>query len=70
MHSFQLIPTTYAHILTKKAILAKQMMKNYLRINEQNNTSTSQQVCFFFFKDRVSINHGILKGRRKVGERK
>lgn len=38
------------------------------------NSSTHQQVFVFVFKDRVSVNHGILKGRRKestkVGDRK
>lgn len=44
-------------------------MKNYLRMKEKN-TITYQQFFVFVFKDRVSINHGILKGRQKENRKK
>ena len=46
-------------------------MKNYLLMKEyKKKSSTQQQVFVFVFKDRVRINHGILKGRRKESRKK
>lgn len=39
-------------------------------MKEQKNPITYQQVFVFVFKDRVSIHHGILKGKKKENKKK